>query len=176
MSAAVPVIIVAAVARNRVIGRGNELVWRLPSDLRHFKAVTLGKPVVMGRKTFQSIGRALPGRPNIVVSRDAGFAAEGIETAPDLATALARARAVAAASGADAVAVIGGGEIYAQAMGLADRLEITEVDLAPEGDTLFPAIDPRLWREVARLEGIRGERDEAAFSFVSFERRRDGAI
>lgn len=171
---AIGVTIVAAVATNGVIGRGNELVWRLPSDLRHFKALTLGKPVVMGRRTFQSIGRALPGRTNIVVSRDRAFAAEGVETAGDLGTALARARAVAAASGATAVAVIGGGEIYAQAMALADRLEITEVALAPEGDTVFPPIDPASWEETARVAGGRGERDEADFAFVSY-RRRTGA-
>lgn len=171
MSAAIDLVLVAAVARNGVIGADNDLVWKLPSDLKHFKAVTLGRPIVMGRKTFLSIGRPLPGRTNIVVSRDPAFRADGIETATSLAQAIEKGREVAASTGADAVMIVGGGEIYAQALPLADRLEITEVDLAPGGDVVFPPIDPALFEEVARVPGTRGPNDGADFVFVTHRRR-----
>lgn len=163
-------VLIAAVGRNGVIGRDNEMPWRLPSDLKRFRALTMGRPVIMGRKTFQSIGRALDGRANIVVSRDPSFSADRAETVTSLDAALERATGHAERTGADEICVIGGGEIYALAMPLADRLEITEVDAAPEGDARFPAIDPALWRETARQAGERSPRDSADVSYVTYER------
>ncbi len=168
----VPLVLVAAVARNGVIGRDNRLLWRLPTDLKRFKALTLGKPIVMGRKTFVAIGRPLPGRETIVVTRDEGFAAEGVLVAHGLDAALGLAETRANALGADAVVIAGGGELYAEAIGRADRLAITEVALAPDGDAVFPPIDAALWREVLREPGVRGPKDEADFSFVEYARRR----
>ena len=165
-------LIVAAVARNGVIGDGDKLLWRLSSDLRRFKALTLGKPLIMGRKTFQSIGRPLPGRETIVVTRDRNFKPDGALVAHDIAAALALADERAAAMGADAVVIAGGGELYAQTFARADRLAITEVALAPEGGAVFPPIDPAEWREVRREAGVRGPNDEADFAFVEYERAR----
>ena len=142
--------LVAAVADNGVIGQGGGLPWRLKSDMQHFRAVTMGKPVVMGRKTFLSIGKPLKGRSNIVVSRDPQFAAPGMLVAPSIEAALAAARGDALRRGADAIAVIGGADLYAQIMDRADRLVITHVHLQPEGDTKFPTIDPLHWRERER--------------------------
>ena len=167
----VPLILVAAVARNGVIGADDRLAWRLSSDLRRFKALTMGKPLVMGRKTFQSIGRPLPGRDIIVLSRDRSFSPNGALVAHRLDSALALAAGRAAAMGADAIVVAGGGELYAQTIGLASRLAITEVALEPQGDVRFPPIDPGLWREVRREKGARGPKDEADFAFVDYERR-----
>ncbi len=166
-----PLVLVAAVARNGVIGADNRLLWRLSSDLQRFKTLTLGKPLVMGRKTFKSIGRPLPGRETIVVTRDQNFSAKGVAVAHDLAAALSLAQSRAMAMRADAVVIAGGGELYAQTIALADRLAITEVALAPEGDAVFPRIDPTLWREVRRESGARGPKDEADFWFVEYERR-----
>ena len=165
-----PLVLVAAVAQNGVIGADNKLLWRLSSDLKRFRARTMGKPLVMGRKTFQSIGRPLPGRETIVATRDPGFSAEGVFVVHGLDAALALAEARAAAMGADAVVVAGGGELYAQTIGRADRLALTEVALAPAGDAVFPRIDPAEWREVRREPGVRGPQDEADFWFVDFER------
>jgi dihydrofolate reductase len=169
LSAAV-LALIAAVARNGVIGAGDALPWRLSSDLKRFKALTMGKPLIMGRKTFQSIGRPLPGREIIVVTRDEGFASEGVEVARDIETALRLAETKARAAGVDEIIVAGGGEIYAQTIARAGRLYVTEVALAPEGDAHFPPIDPALWREVRREPGLRGPRDEADFAFVEYER------
>jgi dihydrofolate reductase len=167
-----PLLIIAAVARNGVIGADNRLLWRLSSDLRRFKALTLGKPLVMGRKTFESLGRLLPGRETIVVTRDPRFSAQGVLVAHGLEAALALAEARAEAMGADAIVIAGGGELYAQTIERARRLAITEVALTPEGDAFFPSIDPTLWREVRRERGVRGPKDEANFSFVEYERVR----
>jgi dihydrofolate reductase len=169
--AAAPLLIVAAVARNGVIGAENRLLWRLPSDLRRFKALTLGKPLVMGRKTFESIGRPLPGRETIVLTRHAGFRAEGAFVVHSLDAALALAAERAEALGADAVIIAGGAEIYGKTIDRADRLAITEVALAPEGDARFPRIDPGDWREARREPGVRGPKDGADFAFVDYERR-----
>ncbi len=130
----------------------------------------MGKPLVMGRRTFQSIGRPLPGRETIVVTRDKAFAAEGALVAHSLEAALKLAAKRAAAMGAEAIVIAGGGEIYAQTIERADRLAITEVALEPEGDARFPPIDPRRWRQVRREKGQRGPRDEAEFAFVDYER------
>jgi dihydrofolate reductase len=153
-----------------VIGQGGGLPWRLKSDLRNFRAITMGKPVVMGRKTYLSIGKPLPGRTNIVVSRNPNFAAPGIVVVSSIAAALAVARGDALRRAADAVAVIGGADLYGATIGCADRLVITRVHLRPAGDTLFPAIDPELWREVARSEHAAGPEDAAGFTVLVYER------
>jgi dihydrofolate reductase len=162
---------VAAVADNGVIGRGGALPWRLKSDLRRFRAATMGKPVVMGRKTYLSIGRPLAGRTNIVVSRDKLFAAPGVLVAHDLASALTVARGDALRRGADEIAIIGGADIYAQTMAVADRLLITRVHLQPDGDVRFPAIDPEVWQEIERTEHRAGPDDEAGFAALVYRRR-----
>lgn len=134
--------IVAAVARNGVIGAGGSLPWHLPEDLRRFKALTLGHALVMGRTTYDSIGRPLPGRTTVVLTRQPGWAADGVLVAGSLEAALAQVDGAAY--------VVGGAQVYALALPLADRLEITEVDASPAGDTWFPPWDPSLWRETAR--------------------------
>jgi len=164
------IIIIAAVAENGVIGRANALPWRLKSDMAHFRAVTMAKPVVLGRKTFASIGKPLSGRTTIVISRDQNFTAPGIVVAPDFARALASARGDALRRSADAIVVAGGAEIYAQALPLVTRLVITEVHKPVDGDTRFAAIDAKIWRETARNERKPGPQDEAAFAFVTYER------
>ena len=161
---------IAAMARNRVIGQDNGLPWRLPGDLKFFKATTLGKPVVMGRKTFQSIGRPLPGRPNIVVTRDPGFAAEGVHIARDIDSALDLAARLARETGAQEVMVIGGAEIYAQALPRLDRLYLTEIDAEIEGDAHFPEIEPRVWREAARTNPVLDEASGLSYSFITLHR------
>lgn len=168
--AAIPVTLVVAAARNGVIGRGGALPWRLPSDLKRFKALTLGKPVVMGRKTFQSIGRPLPGRPNLVITRDVAFDAPGIRVFPGLDPALAAARAMAAQAQISEVCVIGGADVYAQALPLAARIHLTRVDLAPDGDAYFPEPDPAVWIEVAREDVAAGPGDDCGFSLITLER------
>ena len=164
------IVLVAAVAENGVIGRGNGLPWRLKSDMRHFRALTMGKPVIVGRKTFLAIGKPLPGRTNIVVSRDAAFAAPGALVAPGLDAALAAARGDALRRRTDEIIVAGGGDIYTQAMPLAARLSITYIHRAVEGDAYFPPIDRRIWREIARDEQQAATGDDAAFAFVTYER------
>ena len=167
----VPLAIVAAVARNGVIGANNGLPWRLSSDLKRFKALTWGKPLVMGRKTYLTIPRALPGRETIVVTRDPAFAPAGVNIVHELEAALDLAAQRAGAMGAEEIIVAGGAEIYAQTMARASRLYITEVALDAVGDARFPPIDPSQWREVRRRKGERGPRDEADFAFVDYERR-----
>jgi dihydrofolate reductase len=166
----VAIVLLAAVADNGVIGRDNAMPWRLSSDLRRFKSLTLGKPVVMGRRTFESIGKALPGRTNIVLSRDPDFAADGIIAAADLASALAVARGDALRRGAAEIFVIGGTDVFARTMPLADRLEITHVHTRPEGDATFPPIDLQQWREATRREQPAGPQDDAAVSYVTYVR------
>ncbi len=168
----VPLVLVAAVARNGVIGAKGRLPWRLSSDLKRFKALTWGKPLVIGRKTFELIGRALPGRETIVVSRDRSFAASGVFLAHALDVGLDLAAEHAHAMGADEIIIGGGGEIYAQTIARASRLFITEVGLDAEGEARFPPIDPHEWREIRRETGERGPRDDAGYAFVSYERRR----
>ena len=161
-----------AVAENGVIGRKGGLPWRLSTDLKRFKAETMGKPVVMGRKTYEGIGRPLPGRLNIVVTRDRLWRAAGVEVAHSLDHALrlaeARARCMA---GVDEVCIIGGGQIYAQALPLADRLYVTHVLAEFEGDTHFPPIDPAAWRLVRSGEVPAGEKDSHATRHGVYERR-----
>lgn len=167
----VPVAIIAGVARNGVIGAGGGIPWKIPSDMAFFKATTMGKPIIMGRKQYETVGRPLPGRTNIVVTRQKGYQPDGVLVIDSLEAALDHAQAIAAADKASEVMVIGGGEIYAQAMPLADRLYISHVDLAPEGDVLFPPIDPAVWRVVQEPEVQFSERDAASFRVRVYERR-----
>jgi dihydrofolate reductase len=155
-----------------VIGANGAIPWRLKSDLRRFKSMTLGKPVVMGRKTFLSLGRPLPGRTNIVMTRDGGFRAPGAVVVTSLAAAREVARGDALRRFVTEVAVIGGAEIYAQWMDRADRLEVTEVHTRPAGDTRLAPIDKSAWEETSRLPHAAGADDSAAFSFVTYVRRR----
>lgn len=167
----VAVSIIAAVAENGVIGDGGAMPWRLSTDLRRFKALTLGKPVVMGRRTFESIGKPLAGRANIVVSRREGYRPEGVTVAASLDAGLAEARHAAREAGLDEVFVIGGGEIYTAAMPHADRLHITHVAVRPSGDTVFPAIDPGVWTRVSGEDVPAGEKDTAATTYTVYARR-----
>lgn len=164
--------IVVAVASNGIIGRDGDMPWRLSTDLKRFKAMTLGKPVIMGRKTFQSIGKPLPGRSNVVISRDTGFSAEGITVAHSLGEAIDAASNLAAESGADEICIIGGGEIYRQAIRVADQLLITNVEARVDGDTSFPEIDPAFWQIESELAVPAGERDTYPTRFVRYLRRK----
>jgi dihydrofolate reductase len=171
----VPVAIIAAVAENGVIGAGNAIPWRLPSDFAFFKRTTMGKPLVMGRKTFESIGKPLPGRTNIVVTRQQGYQPEGVLVIDSLAAALEHAQAIAVADRAGEVMVAGGGEIYRDAMPLADRLYITHVAARPEGDTRFPAIDPAKWEVIDEPQVPPSDRDTADFRVKVYVRRKSAA-
>lgn len=161
--------LIAAVARNGVIGDGQRLPWRLSTDMRRFKRLTMGKPVIMGRKTFESIGKPLSGRVNIVVTQRT-TRPEGVLVVTDLDAAIAVAEEEAARSGADEAMVIGGGEIYAAAIGRADRLYITHVEASPAGDVHFPPIDPTIWKGAASERLAPGEKDSEATTFVIYER------
>ena len=171
------VAIVVAIAENGVIGRDNGLPWRLSTDMRRFKALTMGKPIIMGRKTWESFPRRpLPGRLNIVISRDPAYRAEGAETVTSLDHALTLARAKARCmSGADEICIIGGGEIYRQAIDVADRLYVTHVLASPDGDTRFPPIDPAIWKQVSLEDHPAGEKDSYATRFAIYARREQSA-
>jgi dihydrofolate reductase len=167
----ISIILIVAIAENGVIGQGNAIPWRLKSDMQRLKALTMGKPIVMGRKTFESFPRRpLPGRTNIVITRNAGYQAAGavvttsFDQARDVALGDALRRSVTE------IAVLGGAEIYAQWMDAADRLEITEVHARPVGDTHFPAIDPAIWEEVARVRHPAAAEDSVDFSYVTYRR------
>ncbi len=170
-----PVAMIAAVARNGVIGSDNRLPWSLPSDLRHFRALTMGQPVVMGRRTYQSIGRPLPGRFVVVISADPSFAPEGATLARTPAEGLSAAAAIGREKAAREIVVAGGGTLYGALMKEAQRLYITEIDLAPPGDVAFPAIDGALWRLTSRIAGERAEKDAADFAFLTYDRVDDRA-
>lgn len=160
------VAMIAALSRNRVIGRDNALPWHLPEDLKYFKRVTMGKPLLMGRKTYESIGRALPGRTNIVLTRQSAFAAPGIVVVADPHQALELARA----EGAEELMVIGGEEIYRVMLPLSSRLYLTEVDVQVEGDAYFPDIDPAGWHQLRREAFPAGDTGGSSYSFVLLER------
>lgn len=162
---------VVARARNGVIGIGNDLPWRLSSDLKRYRARTWGRPMIMGRRTWESIGRPLPGRETVIVTRRAGFAAPGAHVASSLEESLAIARRLAGEMGADEIIVAGGEDIYRALLDRTDLIELTEVALELEGDAHFPALDPSQWREIARETPLRGEKDEADFAFVTLARR-----
>ena len=169
----IPVAMIAAMDRNRVIGVDNQLPWYLPEDLKFFKRMTQAKPLVMGRKTFQSIGRPLPGRLNIVVTRDTGFHHDGVRVCHDLASALALADQQATIDGVEEIMVMGGAEIYAQALPHASRLYLTEVAIEVAGDARFPELDPAEWEELQRVPGTPAE-GQPAYDFVEYRRR--GAV
>nr|WP_321443929.1 dihydrofolate reductase [uncultured Cohaesibacter sp.] len=160
-----------AVASNGVIGKDNDMPWHVSSDLKRFKAMTMGKPLIMGRKTFASIGRPLPGRTNIVVTRDPDFSAEGIKVVGDIDAALDRARAIAEAGHVDEIAVIGGGSIYNALWERADRLYVTHIEAEPDGDTFLPAIDAAQWQQISIEDPVQGEKDSAPMRFAIYERR-----
>ena len=165
------IVFVVAVAENGVIGANGAMPWRMKSDMARFVALTTGRPVVMGRKTFASIGKPLPRRTNIVITRDAGFRANGVVVTRSFADAKAIATGDALRRFATEIAVIGGAEIYAQWMASATRLEITEVHAKPEGDTHLAAIDLAAWEEVARVRNPAGPDDSVDFSYVTYRRR-----
>ena len=164
--------IYVAIAENGVIGRDNGLPWRLSTDLKRFKATTMGKPIIMGRKTWESIGRPLPGRASIVVTRDANFRAEGADVVTSLedgiTLAAVRGRCM---PGADEACVIGGGEIYRQALAVADRLYVTHVLADIDGDTRFPSIDPAIWEAVSTETYPASDKDTHATRYTVYERR-----
>ncbi|SCB47330.1 dihydrofolate reductase [Bradyrhizobium shewense] len=166
------IVFVVAIAENGVIGAGNAMPWRLKSDMQRFKALTIGRPVIMGRKTFESLPRRpLPGRTNIVITRDADYRANGAIVTTSAADADAVARGDALRRSVTEIAVIGGAEIFRQWLDRADRLEITEVHARPEGDTHFD-IDKAEWDEVARVRHPAGGEDSAEYSYVTYRRRR----
>ena len=169
----VPVSIVVAVAQNGVIGRAGGMPWRLSTDLRRFKALTMGKPMVLGRKTLESFGgKPLPGRPHIVVTRNGGLAVEGVRTAGSLAEAIGVAQKIASDTGAGEVCVIGGGEIYRQVMDRADVLYVTHIETTiADGDTFFPAIDPAVFEKVEETLVSAGEKDDFPTRFTVYRRR-----
>ncbi|HDO1383050.1 TPA: type 3 dihydrofolate reductase [Aeromonas veronii] len=158
---------IAAMAHDRVIGKDNQMPWHLPADLAHFKRVTLGKPVLMGRKTFESIGRPLPGRRNLVISRNPGYQAEGIEVVRSVEAALA----LLAGSSVEELMVIGGGHLYAEMLPSADCLYLTQIDLAVEGDTRFPAFDDGQWQRIECESHPADEKNPHPYSFETWQRR-----
>lgn len=157
------VVFVLARARNGVIGRDGGLPWRIPADLKHFKALTQGAPMLMGRKTFESLPGLLPGRRHIVLTRDSAWRAEGAEVVHSAAAAIV-------AAGSARLSVVGGAEIYALLLPHADRIELTEVDDAPDGDTVVPPFDPAIWREDAREEHAAAD-GKPGFTFLTLRRR-----
>lgn len=158
---------IAALAKKQVIGKNNLMPWHMPADLAHFKRVTLGKPVLMGRKTFESIGRPLPGRRNLVISRNPDYQAEGIEVVGSVEAALA----LLAGSSVEELMVIGGGHLYAEMLPSADCLYLTRIDLAVEGDTRFPAFDDGQWQRVDCESHPADDKNPHPYSFETWQRR-----
>jgi dihydrofolate reductase len=171
VSSAPKITLVVAVAENGMIGNGNDLPWRLPGDLKQFKARTVGKPVVMGRKTYESLGQALPNRPNIVLSRDPLYRAKDAKVVTTLDAALALANEEAKQLSAEEISVIGGAALFSEIMPLAERMYYTEVHASPAGDTRFPSFDRSEWRETARKGPLQGAKDQYSYSFVTLERK-----
>ncbi len=162
--------LIVAASKNNVIGRNNQLPWHLPGDLQYFKAMTLGKPVIMGRKTFESIGKPLPGRDNIVISRQADYPSEGIKLVSSLDQAVALGESINLINGADEVMIIGGAQIYAESLDLADRVYLTRVHRYVEGDAYFPDLDAELWHQIAREDISAKEPNPFDFSYLVLER------
>jgi len=169
MKKTLPLSLIAALGENRVIGVDNSMPWHLPGDFKYFKATTLGKPIIMGRKTWDSLGRPLPGRLNIVVSRQVDLQLEGAEVYPSLEAAVARAQEWALEQGTDEVMLIGGAQLYTQGMDQADRLYLTRVALSPEGDAWFPEFDLAQWKLVSNTENPALD-DKPAYNFEVWER------
>lgn len=170
MKKSLPLSLIAALAQNRVIGVDNSMPWHLPGDFKFFKATTLGKPIIMGRKTWDSLGRPLPGRLNIVVSRQTGLVLEGAEVYPSLEAAVARAEEWALEQGANELMLIGGAQLYSQGLEQADRLYLTRVALSPAGDAWFPEFDEQQWKRVSEVLNP-AEGDKPAYSFEVWEKR-----
>jgi len=162
--------LIVAIAENGIIGKDGGLPWHISSDLKYFRKTTMGKPIIMGRKTFQSIGHPLPGRVNIVITRDTGFAAEGVITAHSLDMALEVGTSLALVKKIDEIMVIGGAEIYRLTLPDADRLYLTRVHGEVEGDTHFPALDPDNWLEYSSERFPAGEKDSHDYSLIILDR------
>ncbi len=162
--------LIVAKADNGVIGNGNKMPWHIPSELAHFKKRTLGKPIIMGRKTFESLGRVLPGRPHVVISRQQLTLPDNCFLVPSLQDAIRRAQALNP-SPDDEVVVIGGAEIYRQALPLVDTLYVTEVHLVPQGDAFFPPLDAHQWQETERTDVPAGTDSAIAYSIVTYQRK-----
>lgn len=160
--------LVVAAARNNVIGKNNQLPWHLPQDLKHFKALTIGKPVIMGRKTYESIGKPLPGRTNIIITRQPYWAAEGTLTANDLSSAIALAQEAGQRliTKPQEIMIIGGAEIYRVSLPLADRVYLTRIDLDMQGDAHFPELSEREWRVISRVPGESGALTPYEFQII----------
>ncbi len=158
--------LIVAMARNRVIGTNNTLPWHLPADLKHFKALTMGHHIVMGRKTYESIGKPLPGRISVVVTRNAGYAPPGVITANSLEA------AISACDGENEIFIIGGAELYRQSITFADRIYLTEIDADISGDAHFTELDHTLWKEAGRESHVRDEKNAYPYQFVIYDRKR----
>jgi dihydrofolate reductase len=169
------VALVVAMGENRAIGRGGDLPWHLRGDMRYFRSITMGKPVIMGRLTFASLPRLLDGRTNIVLTRNAAFEAQGAIMAYNLEEALDVARKAAKKAGVGEIMIIGGADVFREALPQAERIYLTEVHAAPHADTWFPELDRSEWREVFREAHEAGPKDDHAFSFVVFDRAKPGA-
>ncbi|MCC3861343.1 type 3 dihydrofolate reductase [Pseudemcibacter aquimaris] len=166
----VKVSLIVAAAENRTIGKDNDMPWKISSDLKYFKKVTMNKPVIMGRKTFESIGKPLPGRTNIVITRDTGFTHEGVITAHSVEMALDVAHGMAEMRKEKEIMVIGGAQIYALTLPIADRLYLTRIHAEIEGDAHFPELDEKDWLEYSREDHSRGEKDSHDHSFIVLDR------
>lgn len=170
MKTTLPLCLIAALAQNRVIGRDNQMPWHLPADLKHFKALTLGKPIIMGRKTWDSLGRPLPGRLNLVVSRQPGLTLEGAEVFASLPAAIVRADQWAREQGVDELMLIGGAQLYEQGLMQAERLYLTRVELSPEGDAWFPRYAESDW-QLASSVAHEAVDETPAYTFEVWQRR-----
>ena len=166
----IKIAMIAGVAKNGVIGSAQTIPWRIPSDFAFFKRTTMGKPIIMGRKQFETVGKPLPGRTNIVVTRQSGYQPEGVLVFSTIDAALEKAREIAEADGVDEIMIIGGGDIYAQLMSRADRLYISHIELSPEGDVVFPAIAPEQWIVVDTPDIVPSPKDEARYRVNVYER------
>lgn len=165
-----PVSLIVAATRNQVIGRDNHMPWHLPADLRYFKQRTLGKPIIMGRKTWESLGRPLPGRLNLVITRQADTTLDGAEVFTDLQAAIERGQEWAREQGVDEVMVIGGGQLYQQALALTQRVYLTRIDLELEGDTFFPVLDAQHWQQTD-AQAHPAQDQEPGYTFEVWQRR-----
>jgi dihydrofolate reductase len=163
--------LIVAVAENGIIGREGGLPWHMSSDLKTFRRLTMGKPMIMGRRTFQSIGKPLDGRDNIVVTRDPQFDVPGVSACPTVSEALTLARVLATTRGADEIMIIGGAKLYEAALPLADRIYYTIVHARPDGDRSFGPVDPDVWQETAREALPKGPRDDHAATLVIYDRK-----
>ena len=162
--------IIVAVADNNVIGREGDMPWRLSTDLKRFKMLTLGKPMIMGRKTFESIGKPLPGRTSIVVTRDRKWQSQGVVPVDSIESAITLASEIAKADGVDEICIVGGGEIYQQAMEFADVIHLTRVHARPQGDTVFPEVDVAKWQEKTCEKVAAGGKDTVETTYCVYQR------